>query len=51
MTGRPAGLKDGPCLERLAGIGLARKRDDGRYVLTDTGRSRHTTEILKRAVD
>jgi hypothetical protein len=51
MTGRPAGLKDGPCLERLVGIGLARKRDDGRYVLTETGGSRHSAEILKRTAD
>jgi hypothetical protein len=28
-AGRPAGLKDGPCLERLAGMGLARMRGDG----------------------
>jgi hypothetical protein len=51
MMGRPVGLKDGPCLERLVEMGFARKRDDGRYVLTEGGRSRHTTEILKRTVD
>jgi hypothetical protein len=45
--GRPDGLKDGPCLLRLAGMGLARQRDDGRYEITDAGTGRHATEILK----
>ena len=43
--GRPAGLKDGPCLERMAGMGLAAERD-GRYHLTDAGHERHDTEAL-----
>jgi hypothetical protein len=47
--GRPAGLKDGPCLERLAGMGLARLRGDGRFEITGAGRERHGSEILKRA--
>ena len=47
-TGRPAGLKDGPCLERIAGMGLARLRPDGRWEPTDAGRARHTQEILRR---
>jgi Mn-dependent DtxR family transcriptional regulator len=46
--GRPPGLKDGPCLNRLTSMGLAQPRDDGRYEITDAGRGRHATEILKR---
>ncbi len=44
--GRPAGLKDGPCLERLSAMGLAAEQD-GRYHLTDAGRARHGSEILR----
>jgi len=47
--GRPEGLKDGPCLERLAGMGFARRREDARYEITDAGRRRHAGEVLKRA--
>lgn len=47
-TGRPAGLKDGNCLARLAGMQLARQRDDGRYEITEVGTLRHTREVLKR---
>lgn len=46
-TGRPAGLKDGPCLDRLEGMRLARRRDDGRYAITAAGTSRHAREVLK----
>ncbi|MDA8051631.1 MAG: hypothetical protein M0002_16800 [Rhodospirillales bacterium] len=47
--GRPDGLKDGPCLARLTAMGLVRQRPaDGRYEITDAGRARHATEILKR---
>nr|WP_321985070.1 hypothetical protein [uncultured Lichenicoccus sp.] len=45
--GRPADLKDGPCLERLTGMGLAEARPDGRYVITGLGVRRHAREILK----
>lgn len=48
-AGRPGGLKDGPCLERLAGMGLA-SEDGGRYRITGPGRDRHQTEILKSKV-
>jgi hypothetical protein len=48
QDGRPVGLKDGPCLIRLAGMDLARQRDDGRYVITAAGISRHAREVLKR---
>ena len=29
--GRPPGMKDGPCLVRLAGMGLVCERADGRF--------------------
>jgi hypothetical protein len=50
-TGRPGGLKDGPCLARLAGLGLARDRADGRYAITEAGALRHEREVLKRPAD
>jgi hypothetical protein len=46
--GRPAGLKDGPCLDRLSAMGLARLRSDGRFEITVAGTTRHADEILKR---
>jgi hypothetical protein len=46
--GRPEGLNDGPCLLRLTGMALARQREDGRFEITDAGRARHASEILKR---
>jgi hypothetical protein len=48
-AGRPDGLKDGPCLARLAGMGLARRRADGRYGPTPDGLARHRSEILRAA--
>ncbi len=42
---RPPGLKAGPCLARLAEMGLARQREDGRYEITPAGRRRHALEI------
>jgi len=45
--GRPAGLKDGPCLLRLSGMGLACERPDGRFEATAEGLARHASEILK----
>ena len=39
--GRPPALKDGPCLERLAGMGLARTRPDGRFEITEPGQRTH----------
>lgn len=47
-TGRPDGLKDGPCLARLAGMGLAQRREDGRFALTEAGIARHAREVLRR---
>jgi hypothetical protein len=49
IPGRPAGLKDGPCLARLVDLGLAEQRADKRYDPTAAGRDRHALEILKRA--
>jgi hypothetical protein len=46
--GRPPDLKDGPCLRRLAAMGFARPRPDGRFEITEAGRARHAEEILKR---
>jgi hypothetical protein len=45
--GRPPALKDGPCLVRLAGMGLACARADGRFELTEAGAARHASEVMK----
>jgi hypothetical protein len=47
-VGRPTGLKDGHCLDRLTDMHLARQRQDGRYEVTADGSLRHTREVLKR---
>jgi hypothetical protein len=47
-AGRPPGLKDGPCLARLTGMALARRREDGRYEITGAGDARHASEVLRR---
>jgi hypothetical protein len=46
--GRPAGLADAPCLERLAKKGFVEVRADGRFAATPAGLDRHRTEILRR---
>ena len=46
--GRPDGLKDGPCLARLEGMGLARQRDDECFEMTPAGHQRHASEVLRR---
>ncbi len=48
-VGRPGGLKDGPCLVRLTGMGFVCERADGRYEITAEGRARHASEVMKRA--
>jgi hypothetical protein len=48
-AGRPPGLKDGPCLIRMAGMGLVCERADGRFEITKAGAARHASEIAKRA--
>lgn len=45
--GRPDGLKDGPCLQRLSAMGFAVRREDGRFIPTAAGLERHAQEILK----
>lgn len=45
--GRPDGLKDGPCLHRLAAMGLVCRRADDRFEISPDGRARHAREILK----
>jgi hypothetical protein len=47
-AGRPQGLKDGPCLARLAEMGLVCEREDGRFTLTPRGVRRHAVEIATR---
>ncbi len=47
-AGRPDGLKDGPCLHRLASMGLTMQGPGGRWWLTDAGSARHESEVLKR---
>lgn len=47
-TGRPDGMKDGPCLHRLAAMGFVREREDGRFDVTVSGLARHASEIARR---
>lgn len=48
--GRPPEGQDRPCLQRLAGMGLAATREDSpRFAVTPAGRARHAQEILHRA--
>ncbi len=47
-VGRPPDLKDGRCLDRLAALGLAAARPDGRVIATAAGITRHASEILKQ---
>jgi len=42
-------MKDGPCLQRLAAMGLAALRPEGRFEITEAGLARHATEVLKRS--
>lgn len=55
-AGRPDGLKDGRCLHRLAGMGLASMdlasmdlscAPGGRFAVTEAGVRRHRQEILR----
>lgn len=45
-VGRPPALKDSQCLDRLAGMGLARAGEDGRFIITSNGEARHRLEVL-----
>lgn len=46
--GRPPGLADAPCLQRLSFMGLAVQRADGSFAITGEGVARHASEILAR---
>lgn len=46
--GRPHGLKDEPCLERLTRKGLACVGEDSRFHITQDGEVRHRSEVLKQ---
>jgi hypothetical protein len=48
VSGRPDGMKDGPCLHRLATMGFVCAREDARFETTDAGRARHAAEIARR---
>ncbi len=45
-AGRPGGLKDGPCLERLRDMGLVTERTDKRYVTTGAGAEVHHEQVV-----
>ena len=47
-SGRPSGMKDGPCLVRLTAMGLAQARQDGRYTISLAGLRCHEELVLKR---
>lgn len=47
-AGRPGGLKDGPCLARLQGMGLAAPAGDGRWSITAVGRASHPVLVNPR---
>ncbi|MGE0222657.1 MAG: hypothetical protein AB7F35_03045 [Acetobacteraceae bacterium] len=47
-AGRPAGLKDDPCLARLSRMNLVHGDISGRFHLTETGRVRHAADIAGR---
>lgn len=46
-AGRPKGLKDDPCLERMQRMGFLTCSDEGRFFMTAAGRQRHAQEILR----
>jgi hypothetical protein len=46
--GRPSGYKDGPCLARLADLGLATARADARYEMTSAGINCHRQVVQRR---
>ena len=47
LAGRPKGLKDDPCLERMQRMGFVVCSEEGRFFMTPAGRQRHAQEILK----
>lgn len=49
-AGRPKGLKDDPCLERMQRMGFVTCSAEGRFVMTPAGRQRHAQEILRHGL-
>ena len=49
-SGRPGGLKDGPCLARLCELSFACERPDHRFEATAAGLARHAEEIAPTAM-
>ena len=49
-VGRPPGMKDGPCLDRLDQLGLCTPGTDGRYRITPAGAARHRQAVLHERV-
>ncbi|MFT9025659.1 hypothetical protein [Acetobacter indonesiensis] len=51
--GRPTGLRDDPCLKRMTEMGFVSQipQQDGqsRFFVTDEGKARHASEVLKIA--
>jgi hypothetical protein len=47
-AGRPPDMLDGPCLVRLASMGLCDQRADRRFAINPAGVRRHSTEVLKQ---
>jgi hypothetical protein len=46
--GRSGGANDAPCLARLERMGLAERRSDGRYQITQAGDERRKRDALRR---
>lgn len=49
-AGRPANVPDGPCLVRLAAMGLCHQGSDRRFAISQDGTQRHAIEVLKRTM-
>lgn len=47
--GRPDGLKDGPCLHRLAEMGVVRQRPDGRFEAAP-GASQYPAALARKRI-
>lgn len=45
-SGRPSGMKDGPCLARMAALGLVAAGRDARYTITESGERVYRTTVL-----
>ncbi|MBS0985075.1 hypothetical protein [Acetobacter thailandicus] len=45
-SGRPSGLRDDPCLERMQKMGFVQHSPQGRFLATDAGYARYRQEVL-----